>query len=336
MAIVAVLMSGCTPRLGYIPHDVYAGGLFSDSHVPKTTPPYADVKQWAYDVSDGYDSRATFNRQAMNTGGLLALASVSAMAGLGAFAPGSAAIVAIPIGTGLVSGTLALYNNDKKALIYGFGSTAIRNAAITSDCRGAFINESREDAATYPPPSAVSAAPGATPGPRDSAPVDARPDDNYLAGCLHRDVSNVVSKVDEQIAALDPTNVAQLNEGVRNSAAAEEAKAAQAQLSAERADKKVAAILKENGGDQTTAAYLAAVEAKTNADKAAAAASTKASDETNKAVIQILFRGTENPATLQDIPSSCWVPKSCPPVTALLETPEATKPTAVAATPDPH
>src|SRR5262245_55964618 len=81
---------GCSTTLGYVPHDIYVG---MDKQTPETSVPnYQAVKEWVVQVSDGYDSRSTANRQAIYGGALIAAAGAGALVGLAAFAPGSSAI----------------------------------------------------------------------------------------------------------------------------------------------------------------------------------------------------------------------------------------------------
>ena len=130
----SLLCGGCSTHLGYVPHDVYAPcfqpNIFSlgcRAEKKGESPSYPEVKEWSYEVADGYDSRATFNRHSLYGGGLIAVAATSALVGLATFAPGSAAIMGLPIGTTFLSGTMALYNNEQKAVIYGSASQTIRD-----------------------------------------------------------------------------------------------------------------------------------------------------------------------------------------------------------------
>lgn len=133
LLIVSLMLGGCSTHLGYVPHDVYAPSFRPD--VDAARPSYQEVKNWGFNVSDGYDGRATFNRQAIYGGALVAVAAASALVGLAAFDPGSSAIIGLPIGTTFLSGAMALYNNEQKAVIYGSASQTIRDLLIRSDCR---------------------------------------------------------------------------------------------------------------------------------------------------------------------------------------------------------
>ncbi len=63
---LAATTSGCATWLGYVPEQVRPGDNITQP------PSYAEVKEWAYDVIDGYDTRATINRQSLYAGALLA------------------------------------------------------------------------------------------------------------------------------------------------------------------------------------------------------------------------------------------------------------------------
>jgi hypothetical protein len=131
--------SGCVTTLGYVPEYI------KPKADPVTLKPtYAEVKKWSLDVLDGYDSRATMNRQALYFGALLAAAGVAAMAGLAAFDSGGSAIVGIPIGTGFLAGTAAIYNSEEKAEIYGRAGRYIKGLIVLSEQR---INRHARDVA---------------------------------------------------------------------------------------------------------------------------------------------------------------------------------------------
>jgi len=93
------------------------------------------VKEWAYDVIDGYDTRATINRQSLYAGALLAAAAVGAVTGLSAFGSDSAALVGIPIGTTFLAGVAAVYSSEEKARIYHFASAYLKDLDTMSDKR---------------------------------------------------------------------------------------------------------------------------------------------------------------------------------------------------------
>lgn len=240
--VASLLLGGCSTHLGYVPHDVYAPSFWPNvngANKPQSyQPSYQDVKNWAYNVSDGYDSRATLNRQALYGGALVAVAGASALVGLAAFAPGSSAIIGIPIGTTFLSGAMAIYNNEQKAVIYGSASQTIRDVLIRSDCRMA------KSKCTTADPSGATADP---------------PCASEKAVCLHAEVSKVMRKVNDHITLLDPKNVADRLKAVASSIEAKKAVAAQKQDLA----KKAATAAKEAPQDTQlkSAAETAAGEA---------------------------------------------------------------------------
>jgi hypothetical protein len=235
--ILSIHLGGCSTHLGYVPHDVYAPSLWpfeSAATQSQWIPTYQEVKNWGFNVADGYDSRATANRQAIYFGALTAVAGASALVGLAAFAPGSPVIIGLPIGTTFLSGAMTIYNNEQKAVIYGSASQTIRDLLIRSDYR--YVNRKRDE------------------------------DVSAEAVCLHSEVSAVMRKVNNHITLLDPKNVADRLKAVAYSIEAKQAMAAQKQDFAQQA----AAAAKKfpDNSDLQKAAEEAAAEA-TNATEEA-------------------------------------------------------------------
>ena len=130
MLVSAVTTSGCSTltTLGYVPH-------LKPSDTTTYIPTYSEVKGWAYDVADGYDSRAIINRRSGYAGAILAAAAVGAIVGLGAFDPGNPAITGIPIGTTFLSTVAVYFSDEQKARIYDLGSEGIKDLITLSDER---------------------------------------------------------------------------------------------------------------------------------------------------------------------------------------------------------
>jgi hypothetical protein len=124
--------SGCLTTLGYVPEHFTFRKL---SDTATYVPTYPEVKEWAYDVADGYDSRAIMNRQAIYAAALLAAAATGAITGLAAFDPGSSAITGIPIGTTFLAGVAFIYSSEEKARIYRLGSEYVKDLIALSDER---------------------------------------------------------------------------------------------------------------------------------------------------------------------------------------------------------
>jgi hypothetical protein len=210
MSILALMasfvLSGCATHLGYVPNDVYAGCFWPRTCTAPNSPPpsYLEVKNWAVQVEDGYDTRAVFNRQALYGGALIAAASTGALVGLAAFNTGGAVITALPIGATFLGGAMAIYNNEQKAVIYGSASQTIRNVLIQND-----LNPPGGDG-TVDPKAAI---------------------------CLHAEVSEVIRRVNNHITLLDPKNVADLLKGVAASVQKKQTAAVNKQADAQAAQK---------------------------------------------------------------------------------------------------
>jgi hypothetical protein len=130
LLLCSVTLSGCVTTLGYVPE--YVKPIRNKDTL---LPTYMEVKTWALNVLDGYDSRATINRQALYAGAVLAAASISAIAGLAAFGSNSSALIGIPVGTGFLGALAAVYQSDEKAAIYGSGSRYVKSLIMLSNKR---------------------------------------------------------------------------------------------------------------------------------------------------------------------------------------------------------
>jgi hypothetical protein len=209
--MASFVLSGCATHLGYVPYDVYAGCFWPRNCAGPTTngiPPYSDVKNWALQVADGYDTRAVFNRQAIYGGALIAAASTSALVGLSAFNTAGNVITALPIGATFLGATMAIYNNEQKAVIYGSASQTIRDVLIQSDYK-----QANGDWKVDPPTPAT-------------------------AICLHAEVSEVIRRVNNHITLLDPKNVADQLKGVAASVQKKQTAVINKQADAQVAQKK--------------------------------------------------------------------------------------------------
>jgi hypothetical protein len=190
--MASFVLSGCVTHLGYVPYDVYAGCFWPRKCAEPTTvgtttsgilspPSYSDVKNWALQVADGYDTRAVFNRQAIYGGALISAAATSAVVRLSAFNTAGNVITALPIGATFLGGTMAIYNNEQKAVIYGSASQTIRDVLIQSD-----YNQARGD----------------------------WKEDSQAPICLDAEVSELIRRVNNHITLLDPKNVADQLKGI--------------------------------------------------------------------------------------------------------------------------
>lgn len=131
---------GCMTTLGYVPEypkpeQQWWGGGPNFSKTPKLS----EVKKWAMDLVDGYDSRATMNRQADYAGALLAGAGAASLVGLAAFGGDQAWITGIPIGTAFLAGVAAIYSNEAKAQLYGAATNYLQRMVNNSERRLAWL-----------------------------------------------------------------------------------------------------------------------------------------------------------------------------------------------------
>jgi len=127
---LALMTSGCVTTLGYVPEGVKPK---EDKETLRAS--YKEVRKWASDVADGYDSRNTMNRHAIYAGATLAAASVSAIAGLAAFGSNSSALIGIPIGASFLGALAAIYQSDEKAAIYREGAQYVKDLIVLSEER---------------------------------------------------------------------------------------------------------------------------------------------------------------------------------------------------------
>ena len=124
--------SGCVTTLGYVPEQIKLRNMKDQKTF---RPEYSEVKTWAYDVLDGYDSRATANRYALYGGALLGAVAVGAVAGLTAFDSGSSVVKGFAIGGPVLGSIFAIYSSEEKARIYRLASSSIKELITLSDKR---------------------------------------------------------------------------------------------------------------------------------------------------------------------------------------------------------
>lgn len=197
---LSLATSGCVTSLGYYQANLKVKDVQGATN---WVPAYETVKHWAYDVQDGFDSRATLNHYALQYGTLFALAAAGTMAGLGIFSPGSPALQGIPLGTAFLSGAAAYYDNHFRYDMYSRASSLVRALIDVSDERVTKLGI-RVDLATE-------------------------------ARCLKEEVGHVVDLVRRHIALSDPNNLAAelraITSSVDQGKVAELVKAAQGDLS---------------------------------------------------------------------------------------------------------
>jgi hypothetical protein len=320
LLILATIGSGCCTKLGYFPEQV------KDTNSGRP-PTYPQVRTWALQVADGYDTRHTTNRYSLYAGALTAAAGAGAMAGLAAFAPGAGAIIGIPIGTTFLSGVLAIFNNEPKAVIYDRGARAVSDLVTLSDCRMQARQTGEILTSGCAPPDCTTGGAGPAVCQQNGC-YDAEE-----AVCLHRDVQTVMRRVSEYITFLDPKNVTDTLKAVAASAEAAKAEAAHASSRAEALKKTVADVDKQqkNAAAQAAAAaagsddqkkWQAKAEAlKTELDKLtterdSAVEDAKKKEEAASAGKESLLTTTlkatlVDPTDLQTVVTTCERPPSC-------------------------
>ncbi|MGH8604724.1 MAG: hypothetical protein ACREXR_18645, partial [Gammaproteobacteria bacterium] len=132
--------SGCVTTLGYVPEYPKPEKEWWGSRTNfSKTPNLGEVKKWAMDVIDGYDSRATMNRQADYAGALIAGAGAASLVGLGAFGGDRAWITGIPIGTAFLAGVAGIYSNEAKAQLFGAAANYLQRMVNNSERRLAWL-----------------------------------------------------------------------------------------------------------------------------------------------------------------------------------------------------
>lgn len=169
---MSLLLGGCA-GLGGVPHYVAPGDMTGPTELLR--PSYTDVKHLAYEQIKGYLMSGRINKDAVYAGALIAGASAAAMLALAIIAPGSSALVAIPIGASFLSGTAAVMQNDPKAVIYLRAAFRVQDAVINSDKR--MVRN------------------GTTP--------------DHEALCLREDLQVIDNRVTEHLILLIPKNVAE-------------------------------------------------------------------------------------------------------------------------------
>jgi hypothetical protein len=130
--LFALVFGGCA-SLGAVPHYVPPADM--TARTEPLRPSYTDVKLLAYAQLQGYLVSGRINRDSLYAGALVAGASVAAMTALAVFAPGSSALVGIPLGAGFLGGTAAVMQNDPKAVIYLRAALRVQDAVLNSDKR---------------------------------------------------------------------------------------------------------------------------------------------------------------------------------------------------------
>lgn len=128
--LFSALLTGCAlSNVGFIPDSA------DSSDFNENEPTLTNVRKWAAEVADGYDSRATMNRYATYVGGSMATLSIGAITGLATFNMGHSWILGLPL-IGATSGALfALYQNEEKARIYRLANLYIKDLITISNRR---------------------------------------------------------------------------------------------------------------------------------------------------------------------------------------------------------
>jgi hypothetical protein len=125
LVLVALLLTGCLPA------SVRPSG-------PDLIPTYGEVKRYALDLADGYDSRASTNRHALHAGAVAGLLGGLVIAGLSFGTASLGVIPYVALASGGAASLGAIYQHDEKAALYGKGAAYMRAVINESDLRVAF------------------------------------------------------------------------------------------------------------------------------------------------------------------------------------------------------
>ena len=136
--LVLTLLAGCA-SLGVRPDFVdYENSKAKETcqsrHGTQTDPlpacvEYETMRRYAAELQEAYESRASINRYAIWVGGIAALASVGALAGLAAFGlAGSDAAKIIPLAGTFVGGSIIFSQSDQKAIAYDQAAMDVADA----------------------------------------------------------------------------------------------------------------------------------------------------------------------------------------------------------------
>lgn len=121
-------LSGCSTTLGYV----------KDHPDADSTTNYQSVKEWAYDVSDGYSSRGTINRYSLYWGGALIAGGTGALGGLAATGSTGHASIIIPLSAAFLGTMFGYYQNEQHAQLYFAASDSIKSLILKSEKRKDF------------------------------------------------------------------------------------------------------------------------------------------------------------------------------------------------------
>jgi hypothetical protein len=136
---VSSSLSGCATTVGTKLSTPF--GYVNDHPNPTETSNYADVKTWAYGVSDGYSSRGTMNRYSLYWGAALAAGGVGALGGLAATGASGNANVIIPLAATFIGTLFGYYQNEELAQVYYSASDSINTLISKSEKRHALLSK---------------------------------------------------------------------------------------------------------------------------------------------------------------------------------------------------
>lgn len=130
---LALALAGCT-TFGYI----------KDHPEVNDTESYEKVKEWAYEVSDGYSSRGTINRYSLYWGAGMAAAGAGTLAGLGTTGASGNASVIVPLAAAFLGSVFGYYQNEEQAQLYFAASDSIKALIDQSNKRRQTVNHSTD------------------------------------------------------------------------------------------------------------------------------------------------------------------------------------------------
>ncbi|WP_415878107.1 hypothetical protein [Methylomonas sp. TEB] len=131
---IPIFLSGCMTQIGYI----------KDHPDPSESTNYGKVKEWAFDVSDGYSSRGTMNRYSLYWGSALVAGGTGALGGLAATGYTGHANIIIPLSAAFLGTMFGYYQNEQQAQLYFAASDCIKSVISKSEKRYALKNTADE------------------------------------------------------------------------------------------------------------------------------------------------------------------------------------------------
>jgi len=131
LAVMFVLISGCSPMLGIRP-DPPETELVGPTCDPgeKDCEDFVKYLKYTKDLAESYRSRASLNRFSIYTANAVALVGLSLSAGLASANAGITALRIVPIVTGFTSALIALLDSPEKTYAYTTAANKLDTAQV--------------------------------------------------------------------------------------------------------------------------------------------------------------------------------------------------------------